>query len=159
MNSGIYIVFFVSYVFVLLSILITALISERASSKPSTDRLWFYGLLFVYLLSCGLPPWQAGDANWVPGILCLILIPQVLFVPAWYANPLFFWGLSRLISGKRRNAGWLGVVASLLAISFVFTTSLTRQKTESLAVGFYFWIASMIGLAIAGFLGKNRQEA
>ena len=78
--------------------------------------------LLLYAVACCLPAyWRYGapDGQYVYGLFCLIALPFVLISPAWYANPLFFWGCIALAGGNARRASWAGLAATILALSFI----------------------------------------
>ena len=111
-------------------------------------RTWQVGIAAVFLVSLGLPAWHDGNSTY-RGCFCLMMVPYVMFFPAWWANPLLLAGCLCLLRGKPRLAGWLGVLALILAASF----AMTRQPYFRLQAGYYAWVASLFGLIAAAIDG------
>lgn len=113
------------------------------------------GLIVLYLVSLLLPSMYATiylKAGWRPGFLCLILVPFVMALPPWWANPVFFVGLFSFFVGKFEFACQCGIVATLLSLS---TPIFFRDN--SLGPGYYTWLSCMVGLAaLAWFAHVDR---
>jgi hypothetical protein len=108
-------------------------------------RRWLGGLAVLYLIACILPAYL--QKGMIPGFFCLILLPYVIFYPAWWANPLSFAGWMALSGGNTRLSCLSGIVASALALSI-----LVFDQPGQPHIGAYFWIGSMLGLAASGVI-------
>jgi hypothetical protein len=108
------------------------------------------GLVLMYILACALPVRSSGQFANGPGINCLvapfIFFPFGLLVPFWWANPLFFGGCLALGAGNNRLAGWLGLIASLLAVVYNGMAGFDGMREGSAL-----WMIAMFWLTVAGF--------
>jgi hypothetical protein len=121
----------------------TLLLDEPLIGRHAgADRLGLLAVL-IYVLSFFLPalPHAVGYQTFVFALVF------VIGVPMWAANPVFWIGLGKLYQGEYRTARTLGVVALLLALSECWLFS------EDLRVGYFAWVGSMAGLALAGWWG------
>lgn len=128
-----------------------------------TDRKAAWMLSKWYLLSLILPvsftfepPYQIG---W--GISYLLAGAMTFpFIPMWWANPLFFWGLYCLTTGKYQRALYLGSAASLLALSTFWLTLERYWRVQTFdgtfGPAFYIWLGCMFGLT--GISGKRHRK-
>ena len=100
----------------------------------------------VGVLAAGLYAWSffleaaKGIAGYQAFLLALYLPP---YWPMWAANPVFWFGLSRLSQGRYHAAGAAGLVALLLALS-------ESWLCGNLEAGYFVWAGSMAVLALAG---------
>ncbi len=107
---------------------------------------WLAWIASFYAASLCLPALGNSDTSFLFGIVCLIYLPFACLCPAWWANPLLFVGCWSLALGNRRTALWCGLVASALGFSIMWVIT----GIEQLQIGYLFWMASLIGLAVAG---------
>jgi hypothetical protein len=110
-------------------------------------------LSLLYGLACALPAWWHRTAP-ISGIACLCIVPYVMFYPYWWANPLFFAGCISLAKGHAEPATILGILASAIAASFF-----RLNRLGPAGIGSAFWMASMVGLVIAGFVAMRSEAA
>ena len=111
--------------------------------------IWLVLLLSAYILACSLPVRASGPFSNRAGINCLVLpfvVPFGLIVPFWWANPLFFAGCLALACKRGGLAIGLGLLASVLALSFGLMSGFDGLRSGSLL-----WMASLFGLVMAGF--------
>lgn len=114
---------------------------------------WLSWIVSLYVASCVLPAF-GGPRNFVSGFQCLLAIPWVCLLPVWWANPLFFAGCS-LLGGRRPAAARsCAILAALLAASFPL--AFQGPGPERVQIGYVFWLASTIVLAVASFCRIGR---
>ena len=119
----------------------------RTTRRRITASLLHYGV------ACALPAFGgewAFDVHGIWGALCLVYLPFVLLYPACWANPLYFWACVSLARGKARRASVVSLIALVLALSFVAMT-----EGQALQAGFYCWVASILGLAVAAWIARQ----
>lgn len=80
---------------------------------------------------------------------------MVLFFywPMWAANPVFWYGLVKLLSGRWKAARNAGLLAVVLACSEAW------MFVGLLKVGYFVWVGSMAALALAGWYGGRRTRS
>lgn len=119
-------------------------------------RWLFWVVIGIYAVSFVLPayvpPVYGRQAvRQTPGVQVFLLGP--LAGVGWLANPAF-WGGAYFCARRRwSEAVWAGVVASLLALSFIVFGGST-----DLGLGYYVWLASMVlltGVGLIGLLGPT----
>jgi hypothetical protein len=81
--------------------------------------------------------------------LLALYIP--VYWPMWLANPVFWFGLSRLCQGRYHSAGTAGLVALVLALS-------ESWLCGRLDVGYFLWAGSMAVLALAGLCRELEEQ-
>jgi hypothetical protein len=111
-------------------------------------------------LTIGATHGESGAPGWV----CLVYVPFVCFVPAWWANPCLFIGCFCLAKGARKAARIWGFVALGLAGTYPIQVLLLDYPIKSilelpgkvlsfgslLGPGYYVWLASIATLLIGG---------
>ena len=127
--------------------------SESCGSSADENAAWMLGQWFVASLLLPVhtsfePPYEVG---W--GIQFFLLgAMNFPFIPIWWANPLFFWGLYCLAKGQYPQALYSASAASLLALStfgLVIERYLQLQTFDgTFGPGFYIWLGCMIGLTV-----------
>ena len=121
-----------------------------------TRAAWLSWIVSLYLASCALPAF--GDPiHPRHGIDCLLSIPWVLVIPAWWANPLFLVGCCLLAGRQPRAARFCGGLAVMLAASF----PLSLHDPDNVHVGYFVWLASLALLVVAssGRAGRPLKPA
>jgi hypothetical protein len=115
----------------------------------------------TYGSSLPLPAFLSGvddGEGWFAGMLgisCLAIVPICCAQGAWYALVLWYWWANPLLLAGcvlfaiRRDlaARWFGIVAFLLAASFLFVGDL-----KDLRPGYFLWLGSMASLFVATLL-------
>jgi hypothetical protein len=114
--------------------------------------VYFGGSSCLYLLACAFPAFDGQQ-----GFEFLVGLPEALFIPFWWANPLFFAGCTTLVFGKARLASWLGITASGIAASF-FGVVIYFGDLRNIEIGSVFWMISMLGLTAAGRIGRTHCQ-
>ncbi len=79
-----------------------------------------------------------------------------LFMTGWVANPVFWAGTLLLMRGRLAGATILGVAASLLAIE---SARFASSVEAPLLPGYYVWLCSMGGLAMASLLSWHLRRS
>jgi hypothetical protein len=108
-------------------------------------------VVLVYAASFFLPVYEwersvhSGWETFWKVVQILIKDPPAGF-ELWLPNPLLWSGVICLLAGRARAAGLLGTLASLLAAANVYSLR------EFLLVGSDVWVASMVLLAVLGFV-------
>jgi hypothetical protein len=72
---------------------------------------------------------------------------SIVFIPMWFANPVFWLGTVFLFQHQWRAACRYGLVALALGLSEAWIV------WRELTVGYFFWVGSMALLAVAGWFG------
>ena len=98
--------------------------------------------VWLYAIACALPAIAFTD-NSIPGIVCLIAIPLVMFFPWWYANPAFFVGIVKLLRGRDFAAAIWGTVGAVLATSFLVVPLSDAKAWEETRIGSWVWLLSL----------------
>lgn len=137
-------------------------------SRAMIGRMGTFALGFsavMYLLCLFLPAVEIGKYGWYAGIDLASVgwfgLADGHF--SWLANPLAVIALLLAVKHKRRYALYLAVLALLLACSFmiydtmVWSESGARSAILHYGTGYYFWIASLVGLVI-GILCRQTLE-
>jgi hypothetical protein len=109
-------------------------------------RIWLWLIAMLYVASLALP--AIGDLHEPPtwrGFLCLIMVPWVCFFPPWWANVLLWLGCRLLARYESRSAAACGLIASVLAASF-----LCLAGPSGVGPGYWLWLGSMVALVAAG---------
>ncbi len=110
-------------------------------------------VLLLYGVACALPAYYSHPGQAVYGFECLLMMVFVLFMPTllvlpyWWANVAFFVGCATLAAGRAEPAMVLGIVGTACAASFV----LISYPRDGIGIGYGFWVASMVCLAICGY--------
>lgn len=124
-------------------------------------------LLLAYLLALALPAFfmpglgiSGTKGSVYYGYEMLFSLPFAMLTIAWWANPLWLFGLYHLFQGNRRWSFRCGLLATILACS-VFLFGVTPPDTVHLSQfypGFYVWIACMFGEFVASFQLKSHDD-
>lgn len=111
----------------------------------------------LYVVSLYLPAVAVGapdrDLTLVlRGFECLIHIPPALQYPAWWANPVFAFGVVLLLRGYTIIGGICGLISLLFSLSYFLYLRDFGYNNEPALVGYWFWVAAMLVLAGSLFL-------
>jgi hypothetical protein len=101
---------------------------------------WLLVVVILYVTACALPAIQIDPMNVTLGIWCLIGVPLVLLVPAWWANPALVAGVALFLCGRLRCALILGLIALFLSATFPFFGG---PRLSELRVGYFVWLGSL----------------
>jgi hypothetical protein len=125
----------------------------------------------LYLAALALPClWlSTGKADLgYPGYMCLLIGPLAVFEWdfAWFANPLHLLASRLFLAGKDEAAGRLGFYALVLAsntlIHFwsgnVVVGDNCCGPLDTLGVGFYCWVASLLVVFVASLIFARRAK-
>jgi hypothetical protein len=96
----------------------------------------------------------AGWALVYPGGLIVLGMFNPTLAPlawAWLANPLLVLGSLLLVCRKVRSAMAAAIVGLVLSMGCLMPS----DDVDGLLVGYYLWLASMVGLAIGAWLSRS----
>jgi hypothetical protein len=132
--------------------------------RPRTYILLAIGLissayLVAFFLSAEVEELSNGQVITRHGAGCFMASLVVLH-PVWLANPLLWIGVYFFAKKRWLLAGVLGLLATVVGLTVFSFPTVTPKGTSRLGMGYYFWVASMVFLAILSFMGrwmKNRH--
>jgi hypothetical protein len=124
----------------------------RLDAAAARRRLWagtLVGCLAVGMYAVSFFLDAAERMAGYQAFLLALYIP--VYWPMWAANPVFWFGLSRLCQGRYQSAGTAGLVALILALS-------ESWLCGGLDVGYFLWAGSMAALALAGLCRELERQ-
>jgi hypothetical protein len=120
-------------------------------------------LLICYAVSFFLPTTNTpeGPGDLANGLTAFFLalagiafanpIGKLMCLGLWLANPLFWAGTAHLMTGRPRVAAIYGTIASILIAPGLLL------NLPWIFIGGYVWAASIVGLAVAGWIVERRR--
>jgi hypothetical protein len=148
---------------------------QNPASGRASARLWLalIGTLYASSLPAAAFSSPGPRSDPTPGLGCLIMIPWVMFSPAWWANPMLLAGCLFLRRGNHCGVLVCGIVAVALAATFpiqhwlwkpseFFRTDAWRHDfgmmIAGLRVGYWLWLLSMVTLLSAALVMSKPQS-
>lgn len=180
-ESLVYLGLFIPMVVLLFAGLVLGLLARpprtERRSEPYVVPRWCVGLIgplsivglfgvacavpAVYLVKMGPHGYVEAGKGPLPGwaaLLCGWCVNNVRDTVPWLANLPWLIGMICLLLKKYRLALGFGVAASLLGLTTLFYFHPLSRQDHPL-IGYYFWQASLLALAVAAGLGlAGRQE-
>ncbi len=80
------------------------------------------------------------------------------YTPLWFANVAFAYGVWKLAKKDYRKAKNAGLIGTILAILYIPASILFGDWGKPLHIGYYTWVASMVILALGGWLLGNCER-
>jgi hypothetical protein len=128
----------------------------RSFGSMATDGIVVVASLSLFFVATRLPSWlrevPGGDGDSGLDGLLAPLSQHYLFAvaPWWWANVLLACGLVCLLTGQQKGAGYIGLAACGLTLSYwLFLDCYQPRRDES---GYWTWLASMGVLTIPATL-------
>jgi hypothetical protein len=118
------------------------------------EQSWAASILFIiYALSFLMPALGHGDPvfGWQAFLMGMIYCWMLPWTIAWWANVFFWLGLMALSCHQYGKAAAMGLIALLLALSFLCNVGGNQPH-----LGYFVWIGSMAGLLLTA-IGKAVQ--
>lgn len=110
-------------------------------------------ILLIYGAAFFLPIGAGSERGWQFFILGLIYIVSLHVSFPWLANIFLWFGLCRLWECQFEKALWHGVIATLLAIGFLFSSGFL------LGPAYCAWLSSMVLLAATSFVCRRARSS
>jgi hypothetical protein len=108
----------------------------------------------VYLLSFLLPVFKTETTFY--GFEAFAFGWNPPYTPFWFANVAFVYSVFKLAHNDARKARKAGLIATVLAILYIPASMLFGDWGKPLQIGYYMWVASMVIVAIGGWVLGNR---